>query len=196
MVFDNLSEKGWAHFAAPLDRKTADNRGKTRETRDAHMLELTPFSGTDRASRLLNYGRKGPQKCHLFNHVVKYSFRSQVISEPGVIAEVLIPSLQKNSNSKIWTHDFSVSSFCRRAKWCHEANGFRFVARFGVTDRSIEGGERGGQAGVAVGIAHSAPFPPCVEFRHEWRCQPGPAARDRASPHCLTLSSGHGYAAL
>jgi hypothetical protein len=43
MVFDNLSEKGWAHFARRLGRKTAETRGTTEENRDAQVLESPPF---------------------------------------------------------------------------------------------------------------------------------------------------------
>lgn len=43
MVFDNLSEKGWAHFAPHLTCKTAKSCGKTVENRDAQIVESPLF---------------------------------------------------------------------------------------------------------------------------------------------------------
>jgi len=43
MVFDNLSEKGWAHFDPHLTWKTAKWCGKTGENRDAQVLESPLF---------------------------------------------------------------------------------------------------------------------------------------------------------
>jgi hypothetical protein len=43
MVFDNLSEKGWAHSDPISNDKPTENRGKTVENRGAQLLESPLF---------------------------------------------------------------------------------------------------------------------------------------------------------